>query len=358
MADVVLAQVSKRFGGVAAVEDLSLEVRDGEFLTLLGPSGCGKTTTLRLVAGLLEPDRGRIFIGGQDVTRIPPERREIGMVFQDYALFPHMTVAENIAFGLCERRVPTAVRERRVREMLALVKLDGFASRFPHQLSGGQRQRVALARALAHPPRVLLMDEPLGALDLKLRQAMQLEVSRIQRALRITTIYVTHDQEEALNLSDRIAVMDAGRLVQLGTGPEVYDRPRTPYVADFLGRVNVLRGRVHAAEAGSRLLKAGPHVLPLPATEVEPGTTVIVGVRPERVRIVPAATAGTRVALQGEIERVMFAGNLVRYFVRCAGDVLFTVEDQDRRAPLPAGQSVCLEWDPEAMMVWPAPADA
>ncbi len=358
MADVVLANVSKRFQGVAAVHDLSLEVRDGELLTLLGPSGCGKTTTLRLVAGLLAPDRGQIVIGGRDVTRVPPERREIGMVFQDYALFPHLTVGENIAFGPRERRVPAADRERRVREMLALVKLEGHATRFPHQLSGGQRQRVALARAVAHPPRVLLMDEPLGALDLKLRETMQLELTRIQRALRITTIYVTHDQEEALNLSDRIAVMDGGRLVQLGTGPDVYDSPRTPFVADFLGRMNLLRGRVRAREGAWSVVEAGLHVLRVPSAEFEPGSSVIVGVRPERVRVVPAPPPGATVALRGEVEKVTFAGNLVRYFVRCDGDLLFTAEDQDRKASLVAGQPVCLEWDLDAMMVWPAPPEA
>jgi ABC-type Fe3+/spermidine/putrescine transport system ATPase subunit len=212
---------------------------------------------LRLVAGLITPDDGRISIGERDVTRVRPEHRRIGMVFQDYALFPHLTVAENVAFGLRERKVPSAEQERRVSEMLALVQLPDQADKFPHQLSGGQRQRVALARALAFPPEVLLMDEPLGALDLKLRQMMQLELIRIQRALKITTIYVTHDQEEALNLSDRIAVMNRGIIVQLDTGPQIYSRPATPFVADFLGRVNFLRGRVRGRDGAAAMVECG-----------------------------------------------------------------------------------------------------
>ncbi len=353
MAEVILSQVAKQYDGVPAVQSLSLQVREGEFLTLLGPSGCGKTTTLRLVAGLLAPDLGSIIIGGQDVTRLPPERRQIGMVFQDYALFPHLTVAENIAFGLVERRVPPAERARRVREMLALVQLPELADKFPHQLSGGQRQRVALARAVAFPPQVLLMDEPLGALDLKLREAMQLELSRIQRALGITTLYVTHDQEEALNLSDRIAVMDRGSLVQVGTGPEVYDHPTSPFVADFLGRVNLLRGRVQGRDGAWTLVVVGPHLLRLADVAVPAGAAIQVGVRPERVRLVPAPGPEAGLALRGEVEKVTFVGNLVRYYVRCGEDLLLTAEDQDRKASLNQGHPVWVEWDPDATMIWP-----
>jgi spermidine/putrescine ABC transporter ATP-binding subunit len=351
VARVALVGVGKRFGGTAAVDDVSLDVGDGELVTLLGPSGCGKTTTLRIVAGLVAPDRGRVLIGDRDVTRVPPERREIGMVFQDYALFPHLTVAENVGFGLRERRVPPIERDRRVREMLALVRLGDQAGRFPHQLSGGQRQRVALARAVAHPPEVLLMDEPLGALDLKLRQTMQLEVARIQRALRITTLYVTHDQEEALSLSDRIAVMDRGRVVQLGTGPEVYDRPSTPFVADFLGRVNLLRGRVAGREGAWTVVRAGPHVLRVPAVRAEDEAELVIGVRPERVRLVAAADPPP-LDLAGEVERIAFVGNVVRYYVRCAGDVLVTAEGQDHKASFSPGQRVTVAWDPDAVMTW------
>jgi spermidine/putrescine ABC transporter ATP-binding subunit len=353
MASVALVEVAKRFDGVAAVHDLSLEVRDGELLTLLGPSGCGKTSTLRIVAGLLQPERGRVLIGGRDVTRVPPERREVGMVFQDYALFPHLTVAENVAFGLRERGAPAAERERRVREMLGLVRLEDQTGKFPHQLSGGQRQRVALARAVAYPPQVLLMDEPLGALDLKLRQAMQIELARIQRTLRITTLYVTHDQDEALNLSDRIAVMDRGRLVQLGTGIEVYDHPDTPFVADFLGRVNLIRGRVVARDGASAVVRAEPHAFRIPGTAAVEGADLVVGVRPERVRLAAAAEVPA-LSLSGDVERVAFVGNLVRYYVRCAGDLVITAEDQDRKAAFAPGQRVVLEWEPDAVMIWSA----
>jgi spermidine/putrescine ABC transporter ATP-binding subunit len=351
VASVVLADVAKRFDGVAAVHDLSLEVRDGELLTLLGPSGCGKTSTLRIVAGLLQPERGRVLIGGRNVTRVPPERREVGMVFQDYALFPHLTVAENVAFGLRERAVPAGERERRVREMLGLVRLEDQARKFPHQLSGGQRQRVALARAVAYPPQVLLMDEPLGALDLKLRQTMQIELARIQRALRITTLYVTHDQEEALNLSDRIAVMDRGHLVQLGTGTEVYDRPATPFVADFLGRVNLVRGVVVGREGAWTVVRVEPHRFRIPGAAAVEGAEIVVGVRPERVRLLACADPPA-LALTGEVERVAFVGNLVRYYVRCAGDLVITAEDQDRKTAFTPGQRVALEWDPDAVMTW------
>ncbi len=352
MADVVLQAVSKGFGdGAVAVHELTLEIGDGEFLTLLGPSGCGKTTTLRLVAGLAAPDRGRILIGGVDVTRVPPERRQIGMVFQDYALFPHLTVAENVAFGLRERGVPAAKRESRVRDMLALVRLQEHAGKYPHQLSGGQRQRVALARAVAFPPQVLLMDEPLGALDLKLRQTMQIELSRIQRALRITTLYVTHDQEEALDLSDRIAVMDRGRLVQVGSGPKVYERPSTPFVADFLGRVNLFGGRIQGREGPWVLVEVGTHRFRLLDLAADEGASVTLGVRPERVRVAAAAPGDGAFALRGQVEKASFAGNLVRYYVRC-GDALLAAEDQDRSRSIGRGDTVWLEWDSEAMMVW------
>jgi spermidine/putrescine ABC transporter ATP-binding subunit len=357
MSAVILANVTKRYGGFGAVADLSCEVRDGEFLTLLGPSGCGKTTTLRLVAGLITPDHGRISIGGRDVTRVRPEHRRIGMVFQDYALFPHLTVAENIAFGLRERKVPAAEQARRVGEMLALVQLPEHANKFPHQLSGGQRQRVALARALAYPPEVLLMDEPLGALDLKLRQAMQLELLRIQRALRITTIYVTHDQEEALNLSDRIAVMNSGVIVQLGTGPEVYSRPATPFVADFLGRVNFLSGRVRARD-GAVIVECHGLTFRIDGFAARPGDSIKLGIRPERMRLFAAPPADDRPTLRGMIENVTYAGNLVRYQVRCAADVVLTIEQQALGARPAEGSSAWIECDPDAVMAWPESAGA
>ena len=225
MSNVSLRGVTVRYSQVTALYPLDLDIAQGEFLTLLGPSGCGKTTTLRLIAGFIAPNAGKILFDGEDVSRVPPNRRQIGMVFQDYALFPHMTIAENIGFGLRERGASRGAIARRVRELLALIHLPDVADRHPSQLSGGQRQRVALARAVAHPPRVLLMDEPLGALDVKLREAMQVEIRTIQRALGITTIFVTHDQAEAMSLSDRIVVMNHGRVVQMGTARDLYERP-------------------------------------------------------------------------------------------------------------------------------------
>ncbi|MBM3525134.1 MAG: ABC transporter ATP-binding protein, partial [Alphaproteobacteria bacterium] len=236
MADVVLENVSKSFGSVRAVDGFSLVVKEGELLTLLGPSGCGKTTTLRMVAGFFLPSAGRILIGGQDVTTLPPRKRNLGMVFQDYALFPHLTVADNIAFGLRERGAAKEQIRKRVGELLDLIRLPGVEGRYPRELSGGQQQRVALARALAYSPSVLLMDEPFGALDLKLREAMQVELHRILRELKITTIFVTHDQGEAMSLSDRIVVMLDGRAQQIGAPEELYARPATAFVAHFVGR--------------------------------------------------------------------------------------------------------------------------
>lgn len=356
MAGVTLANVTKRYGGFGAVDDLSCEIHDGEFLTLLGPSGCGKTTTLRLVAGLATPDTGHIMIGGRDVTQVRPEHRRIGMVFQDYALFPHLTVAENIAFGLRERRVPAEQQALRVAEMLALVQLPDHGGKFPHQLSGGQRQRVALARALAFPPAVLLMDEPLGALDLKLRQAMQLELIRIQRALKITTIYVTHDQEEALNLSDRIAVMNRGVIAQLGTGPEVYSRPASPFVADFLGRVNFLRGRVCARDAAAAVVECGPATLRIADLAAPAGAAIRVGIRPERMRLAQSAPRDGQPALKGTIDSITYAGNLVRYYVRSVGDALLMIERQAQHgSALREGEVAWVEWDHDAVMAWPEP---
>ena len=353
MAGIVISNVVKRFGDYVAIPGLSLEIRDGEFVTLLGPSGCGKTTTLRMVAGLASPNEGKIVIGGKDVTHVRPEHRRIGMVFQDYALFPHLTVGENIAFGLRERKVPAEEQTRRVDEMLGLVRLSEYREKFSHQLSGGQRQRVALARALAFPPAVLLMDEPLGALDLKLRQAMQLELIRIQRKLRITTLYVTHDQEEALNLSDRIAVMDRGNIAQLGTGPEVYDRPNSPFIADFLGRVNFLRGRVRGREGNRTIAECGSLTFPLAGIDAPVGTELRIGVRPERMRLVRAPSSAAVCAIRGEIKSIIFAGNLVRYFVLCADDALVMVEEQERKDTFGEGQPAWIEWEPSALMAWP-----
>lgn len=242
MTDVILQleELRKSFDGTEVLKEIDLDIHRGEFITLLGSSGCGKTTTLRMIAGLEQPDAGRILLEGQDITNLEPNKRNVNTVFQNYALFPHMTVAENVGYGLKIRKVPKEEIRRRVEEMLRLVQLDGYGKRMPDQLSGGQRQRVAIARAVVNEPKVLLLDEPLGALDLKLRRQMQLELKHIQQQLGITFIYITHDQEEAINMSDRIAVMNQGVLEQVGSPNEIYYRPRTAYVADFVGNANIL----------------------------------------------------------------------------------------------------------------------
>jgi ABC-type Fe3+/spermidine/putrescine transport system ATPase subunit len=280
MASVSLFSVSKRFGRMAAMADVSLEIPSGSFLTLLGPSGCGKTTTLRSVAGLVEPDTGRIAIGGEDVTRLPVHRRDLAMVFQSHALFPHMRVLDNVAFGLRMRGRDRADRHAAARRALELVRLAEFAERWPHELSGGQQQRVALARALVVDPRVLLLDEPFGALDRKLREAMQAELRELTRRLGITAIFVTHDQEEALLLSDRIAVMNAGRIEQLGTPAEIYEAPATRFVATFMGADNILECDLRGGEA------AIGGVLHAVAGATGDGAAAI-GLRPERIGLEP-----------------------------------------------------------------------
>ncbi len=286
-AKVELRDVTKSFGSVAAVNDISLEIAAGEFLTLLGPSGCGKTTLLRLLAGFEQPTSGTIWLNGEDVTHLPPYRRPVNQVFQSYALFPHLTVAENVAFGLRMQRVPEAERVQRVNEALALVSLADLGARAPHQLSGGQKQRVALARALVCRPQVLLLDEPLSALDAKLRVSMQLELKRLQKQLGLTFVFVTHDQEEALTMSDRIAVVNHGRIEQLGTAHEIYHQPATPFAADFVGEANLLKAELVSLDAlSARVRVAGGLELVLPAIAWPEGTkAALVSIRPEKVHV-------------------------------------------------------------------------
>ncbi|BBE73249.1 ABC transporter ATP-binding protein [Oharaeibacter diazotrophicus] len=285
---VTLSGVRKTYGAFTAIENLDLSIRRGEFVTLLGPSGCGKTTTLRLVAGFERPDAGRVTIAGEDVTAVPPFRRAVNTVFQDYALFPHMTVAENVGYGLSVRsnRVPAAEREPRIREALAMVGLADLGGRRPWELSGGQRQRVAMARALVRRPQVLLLDEPLSALDVKLRQSMQVELKHLHQKVGITFVMVTHDQEEALVLSDRVVVMKSGRIVQQGTPQDLYDRPASPYVADFIGSANLFTGKVVAAEGGRvRVGFPGGGVLDgVGVGALRTGDAATVAIRPERLR--------------------------------------------------------------------------
>jgi spermidine/putrescine transport system ATP-binding protein len=318
-----LRGVTKRFPGgkgsepVVAVDDLDLEIRDGEFFSLLGPSGCGKTTTLRMIAGFEYPSAGSIRIFDEEVGLEPPNKRPVNTVFQSYALFPHMTIEQNIAFGLEMQDVAREEITRRVGEVIELVQMQGREKRKPKQLSGGQQQRVALARALVNHPKVLLLDEPLGALDLKLRQAMQLELKRIQEQVGITFVYVTHDQEEALTMSDRIAVMEGGQLLQVG-GPEaIYDRPRTRFVADFIGDTNLLPARVVDATAATLVDGTTIRV----ASDRPAGTTVTVAIRPERLGLWHAdADRDLRLdATTGRIDRVTFLGNSIAYDVRTEG---------------------------------------
>jgi putative spermidine/putrescine transport system ATP-binding protein len=306
-ASIRIDGVTKTFDGrVMAVDDVTLDIEAGEFFSLLGPSGCGKTTTLRLIAGFETADAGRIVVGGRDITDLPVHKRDMGMVFQSYALFPHRTVAENVAFGLRMRGLPKAEIAERVTAALKQVALDGYEARRPSQLSGGQQQRVALARAIVIRPAVLLCDEPLGALDRKLRQSMQFELKQLQKQLGVTLVFVTHDQEEALAMSDRIAVMNAGKVEQVGAPSEIYDRPRTRFVADFIGEINMFEG----AWSGGRFVMGHGRALPASGVNGRTGAGMI-AVRPEKTRLVGEVDG----ALGGRIETANFLGGQVLYRV-------------------------------------------
>ena len=354
MSGVFLSAVTKKYGDVTALHALDLEIREGEFLTLLGPSGCGKTTTLRLVAGFIQPTSGAIYLGDDDITAVAPQHRKIGMVFQDYALFPHMTVRENIAFGLEERRYEKRRIPERVDELLDLIRLPDMGDRYPSEVSGGQQQRIAVARAVAFPPRVLLMDEPLGALDLKLREAMQIEVRRIQRELSITTVYVTHDQTEAMNMSDRIAVMNQGVIEQLGTAEEIYNRPASRFVADFVGQINLLAGRV-VGEDGEWVVAdaAGARVRAAKHGSVPRGTEISLGIRPELFEampgdVVPAAGLNT---LDGRIAGRTFAGNLLHVYVDIGDGTRLVLEGRPQDPLGEDGARIRLAWRPDDTIV-------
>jgi spermidine/putrescine transport system ATP-binding protein len=315
---ISLENVSKRFDKVEAVRSVSFDIREGEFFSLLGPSGCGKTTTLRMIGGFEQPDEGLIHLRGADVTYRPANRRNVNMVFQHYALFPHMSIGDNIAFGMRLKKVPKAEQRERVAEMLRIVRLEGLEKRKPAQLSGGQQQRVALARALVNRPAALLLDEPLGALDVKLRRQMQLELKRIQSELGTTFVYVTHDQEEALAMSDRIGVMNDGVVEQIGPPREMYEHPRTAFVADFIGSLNALDFTVDEV-AGGRLLSrvSGSERLVVDGNGHRPGESLKLAIRPERVRIDvagrPAPEDGSR--LEGVVAEVVYLGSLTQFHV-------------------------------------------
>ena len=345
-----LVDLSKRFGQVTALDGISLDVAGGEFLTVLGASGSGKTTTLRLIAGFEPPTAGQILMDGADIARLPPYRRDVNTVFQQYALFPHLTVRENVGYGLRMRRVVRPEIEQRVTDALALVRLGDLGARRPRQLSGGQQQRVALARALVNRPRLLLLDEPLGALDLKLRRAMQLELKQLQTRVGITFVYVTHDQEEALTMSDRIALMRNGRLEQLGTPEAIYHRPRTRYVADFIGETNLLAGKVLGANGGRVTVAVGGATLRAIAGETAPsaGADIWLSVRPERLAVGPRGeVAPDRNQLDGVVTDVVFMGAGARIFVSLADATRAVAHRPPGDAPAP-GTPVAVEWPVDA----------
>ena len=327
---VVLKGISKVFGKLRAVDGVSLAIEDGDFFTLLGPSGCGKTTLLRVIAGFYPPDEGEVYFGERLMNDVPPHRRETGMVFQNYALFPHLNVRENIAYGLRVRKVPGREMDARIADVIRSVRLDGLEKRFPGQLSGGQQQRVALARALVISPQILLMDEPLSNLDAKLRVAMREEIRRIQKDLRITTIYVTHDQEEAMAVSDRIAILNLGKLEQLGAPDEIYFHPCSRFAAEFMGGSNILELTALGYDEASSRLSAESGGEPLTLCVPRPaGERVCLSVRPEWVKIAEEAGEG---AIEGTVESTTFLGALVRYRVRALGGQSLMIEVHNPRA--------------------------
>jgi spermidine/putrescine transport system ATP-binding protein len=344
-ADVRLENVVKRFDDTVAVDRISVEIPRGAFFALLGPSGCGKTTTLRMIGGFDEPTDGRIYLGDQDVVGLPPYKRDVNTVFQSYALFPHMSIEDNIGFGLERKGVPKAQRRGRVGEMLELVGLAGFAKRKPRQLSGGQQQRVALGRALVNQPRVLLLDEPLGALDLKLRKQMQLELKRIQHEVGITFVHVTHDQEEAMTMADTIAVMNRGRIEQLGPPAELYERPATAFVASFLGASNLLLGTIEGPDAVR--LEDGTVVR---ASVDGRSGQVAAGVRPEKITI---GAGGGANELAGTVAESAYIGVATQVVVRtAAGTVHVFAQNMDAGGRVPApGTTVVLSWAPESTFI-------
>lgn len=350
--DVELKQVSKRFGSATALNPLNLTIEQGEFFSILGPSGCGKTTLLRLIAGFEQPSDGQVVIQGRAMGAIPPHRRPVNTVFQSYALFDHMSVADNVAFGLRIRRLKPAQIKKRVASALAMVKMSDFAQRRPPQLSGGQQQRVALARALVNRPAVMLLDEPLGALDLKLRKQMQVELSTLHRQLGITFIMVTHDQEEALSLSDRIAVMNHGQLEQVGTPSAIYDFPQTPFVADFIGDTNLISGQLDTTDA-ARLRVTTPsglqvwlHGLPFPSATA--GAPLVVSVRPEKIHLSPDPPAAAANCFLGHIAHVMYLGTHIHCLVQLqSGESLTVLQPNRTGVDLQADSPVYVHWATE-----------
>jgi spermidine/putrescine transport system ATP-binding protein len=357
---ITLESVTKRFGSVEAVRSVAIEIREGEFFSLLGPSGCGKTTTLRMIGGFEQPDEGRILLRGVDVTAVPPNRRNVNMVFQHYALFPHMSIGDNIAFGMRLKRVGKGEQRDRVSEMLRIVRLEGLEKRKPGQLSGGQQQRVALARALVNRPAALLLDEPLGALDVKLRKQMQLELKRIQSELGTTFVYVTHDQEEALAMSDRIAVMNDGVVEQVAPPRELYERPVTAFCADFIGSLNAIDFRVDEVAGAQLVSRVSPteRLVVEAANGHREGDALKLAVRPERIRIAasgrPAPEEGSR--LEGVVAEVIYLGSLTQFHVDTKLGRVVSYRMNDEVQPgVESGRDVVLTWPVHGSSVLAAP---
>ena len=350
---VDIQQVSKRFGDHAAVDAVSLQIANGEFFSLLGPSGCGKTTTLRMIAGFELPSEGEIVIAGTPMGATPPYRRPVNTVFQNYALFPHMTVAQNIAFGLRMARVPRFEIERRVADALRLVRLESYGERLPKQLSGGQQQRVALARALIKQPSVLLLDEPLGALDQKLRKELQLELRGLQERVGVTFVFVTHDQEEALTMSDRIAVMSGGKVLQVGSPGEIYERPTSRFVADFIGETNFLRGTVIETSGRRATVRVadGVVVAGIAQQPVIAGHEVTLSIRPEKAQLCAARPDGAANTLAARVDRVSYIGADTRIYLELAGDQRFVVWEANTQATI--APAPLLAHGNHAFITWP-----
>jgi putative spermidine/putrescine transport system ATP-binding protein len=347
---LLLEGLRKEYGETVAVDRVDVDVKDGELVSLLGPSGCGKTTILRMVAGFIEPTAGHVMIAGQNVTRTPPYARQTGMVFQSYALFPHMSVAANVAFGLEMRKVGRAERDRRVVDVLKLVRLDHLADRLPRQLSGGQQQRVALARALVINPAVLLLDEPLSNLDAKLRADVRGEIRALQQRLGLTTLMVTHDQEEALTMSDRLVVMESGRVRQVGTAEELYENPADAFVADFVGRCNIIHGTIE----GNALRSEGGILLPC-NVEAAPGNASVLALRPERIAVRPGSDSGGVLA---RLAAVLYLGAQTEYRLDLDGTILTAIRatpaDNDAMRRVKTGDMVSVSWDTAAARLLPA----